>query len=373
MRFDNRIWVGQVPELHNKLISAMHNSAVGGHSGVPVTYRRIKQLFAWQGLKQAVHKYVQECQVCQQAKPDRSKLPGLLQPLAVPQHAWHLISMDFIEGLPKSSGYDCILVVVDTFSKYSHFLPLKHPFTAVSVAKLFHHQIYRLHGLPLSIVSDRDRVFTSRFWQELFCLADVRLSMSSVYHPQSDGQTERVNQCLETFLHCFVHACPKTWSQCMSLAEFWYNTSTHSATGKSPFLVLYGHEPRHFGISESAVPVPELNEWLQERQLMTYLIRQHLLRAKDRMKKQADKHRSERSFEVGDLVYLKLQPYVQSSLAPRAHQKLAFRIFGPFPVIARVGSVAYKPQLPGSSLIHPVFHVSQLKKAKGTNHQVIAS
>jgi len=209
----------------------MNDSAVGGHSGVPVTYRWLKQLFAWQGMKQAVHKYVQECGVCQQAKPDRTKLPGLLQPLQVPKHAWQVISMDFIEGLPKSAGYDCILVVVDTLSKYSHFLSLKHQFSAASIAKLFHNQVYRLHGMPLSIISDHDRVFTSKFWQELFRLANVRLNMSSAYHPQSDGQTKRVNQCLETFLRCFVHACPKSWSQWLSLAEFWFNTSTHSATG----------------------------------------------------------------------------------------------------------------------------------------------
>lgn len=116
--------------------------------------------------------------------------------------------MDFIEGLPTSVGFNCILVVVDTFSKYDHFLPLKHPFTAASVAKLFHNQVYRLHGLPLSTVSDSDRVFTSNLLRELFLLTDVRLCMSSAYHPQSDGQTECVNQCLETFLRCFVHACP---------------------------------------------------------------------------------------------------------------------------------------------------------------------
>jgi len=139
--------------------------------------------------------------------------------------------MDFVEDLPKSGGNDCVLVVVDLFSKYAHFLPLKHPFTTISVAKLFHHQVYRLHGLPASIVSDRDRVFTSKLWRELFCLADVQLSMSSAYHPQSDGQTERVNQCLETFLRCFIHACPSSWSQWISLTEFWYNTSEHSATG----------------------------------------------------------------------------------------------------------------------------------------------
>lgn len=116
--------------------------------------------------------------------------------------------MDFVEGLPKSGGKNCILVIVDKFSKFAHFLPLSHPFTASQVAKLFMQQVYRLHGMPSSIVSDRDKVFTSLFWQELFRLSNATLCMSSSYHPQTDGQTERVNQCMEAFLRCFVSACP---------------------------------------------------------------------------------------------------------------------------------------------------------------------
>jgi len=139
LRYKNRIWIGQDESLYSKLVTAMHSSALGGHSGVPVTYSRMKQLFAWTGMKKFVQQFVQSCLICQQAKPDRSKLPGLLQPLPVPTSAWQVISMDFVEGLPKSSGYDCIMVVVDLFSKYAHFLPLKHPFIALSVAKLFHH------------------------------------------------------------------------------------------------------------------------------------------------------------------------------------------------------------------------------------------
>jgi transposase InsO family protein len=286
LKFKNRIWVGQQEELQHKIISAMHNSALGGHSGVPVTYRRIKQLFAWKGMKVAVQKFVQACRVCQQAKPDRSKCPGLLQPLPVAQGAWQLIIMDFVEGLPTSGGFNCILVVVDTFTKYAHFLGLKHPFTVASVAKLFMNQVYRLHGMPQTIVSDRDKIFVSKLWKELFRLADVSLNMNTAYHPQTDGQSERVNQCLETFLRCFVHTCPSSWSQWIALAEYWYNNCPHSATGKSPFMVLYGYEPRHFGIStKDMVSVPELSTWLHERQLMTEVVKQHLARAKDRMKR----------------------------------------------------------------------------------------
>jgi hypothetical protein len=144
-----------------------------------------------------------------------------------------------------------------------------------------------------------------------------------------------------------------------------------SATGKSPFLVLYGYEPRHFGIVlEDAISVPDLSVWLQERPVMSELVKQHLIRAKERMKRQADKGRSERVFQVGEWVFLKAQPYVQSSLAPRANQKFSFKFFGPFQVLARIGAVAYKLKLPATTLVHPVFHVSKLKKMLGEHQQV---
>lgn len=311
LRYNNRIWIGANPVLQQKLIEACHSSALGGHSGVPATYLRMKPLFAWKGMKSDIRTFVQSCLVCQQAKPDRSKLPGKLQPLPVPDEAWQVLSMDFVEGLPMSGHANCILVVIDSFTKYAHFLSLKHPFTAAGVAKLFLDQIYRLHGLPLSIVSYRDPVFTSRFWKELFDLAGVKLQMSSSYHPQSDGQTERVNQTMETFLRCFVNACPSKWNSWLPLAEFWYNSCFHSAVGRSPFEALYGYASRHFGISAlDDVQSSSLSSWLQERQVMTTLIKQHLCRAKTRMKQQANRSRSEREFAVGDWVFVKLQPYV---------------------------------------------------------------
>jgi hypothetical protein len=194
--------------------------------------------------------------------------------------------MDFIEGLPKSGTMDCILVVVDRFSKYGHFLALAHPFSATKVAKLFLENIYKLHGMPDNIVSDRDRVFTSLFWQQLFSLSGTQLCMSSAYHPQSDGQTERVNQCIETYLRCFVHACPSKWYQWLDVAEFWYNTNFHSALNCSPFEVLYGQPPRHFGLQPgSAVTISDLSTWLHDHEVVSKLVQQHLLCAQDRMKR----------------------------------------------------------------------------------------
>jgi hypothetical protein len=236
------------------------------------------------------------------------------------------------------------------------------------VAKLFLDNVYRLHGMPLSIVSDRDRVFISKFWQTLFRLAGVQLRMSSAYHPQTDGQNERVNQCLETYLCCFVHACLQRWSSWLSSAEFWYNSSHHFALGRSLFEVLYGCPPRHLGLDITAASeVPSLSDWLHEKDVMHNLIQQHLLRAQEHMKRQSNKHRSERTFEVGDWVFLKLQPYVQSSLAARSHQKLSFRFFGPFKIQKQVGHVAYCLELLATSSIHSAFHVSQLKKLPGSN------
>jgi hypothetical protein len=187
LKFKNRIWVPDVPALQLKLVTAFHCSAVGGHSGVHVTYQKMKHMFVWKGMRSFIDQFIQGCQICQQVKPDRTKSPGLLQPLPVPVGAWQLVTMDFIEGLPTSGAANCIMVVVDKFTKYAHFLPFKHPYTAAVVANVFLDNVYKLHGMPSAIVSDRDKVFTSKLWKELFELAKVKLCMSSAYHPQSDA------------------------------------------------------------------------------------------------------------------------------------------------------------------------------------------
>ena len=373
IRFKGRVWVGNNRTAQHHILVAMHDSGLGGHSGTNATYARIKQLFAWPNMKQSVQDFVKQCQTCQQAKTERINKPGLLDPLPIPEQAWEMISMDFVEGLPNSDNFNALLVVIDKLTKYGHFIPIKHPFTALQVAQLFMNNVYKLHGLPKTIISDRDRVFTSAVWQQLFRLSDTKLMMSSSYHPQTDGQTERLNQCVEGFLRCTVHSCPRQWSKWISVAEFWYNTSVHSALGKSPFEVLYGYTPRQLGISNLQLcTVPDLEQWLTDRELLSQLIKQQLARAQQRMKSQADKHRTERVFKEGDSVFLKLQPYVQSSVANRSNQKLSFRYYGPYKILQRVGKVAYKLELPADAKIHPVVHVSQLKPHVPSETQVSA-
>jgi transposase InsO family protein len=169
--------------------------------------------------------------VCQTNKNETVLSLGLLQPLPVPLRVWSDISMDFIEGLPVSNGWSVIMVVVDCLTKYGHFLLLAHPYTVSTVAQVFFANIFKLHGMPSTIVSDRDPVFTSSFWRELFRLQGTTLAFSSAYHPQLDGQIESLNKCLETFLRCYAGAKPRDWSMWLPMAEWWYNTNHHSSTG----------------------------------------------------------------------------------------------------------------------------------------------
>jgi hypothetical protein len=237
------LYLSKQLKLKSMVLSELHATPTVGHSGFTKTYDRVKRSFFWDVMKQDIRNFVTECEVCQHNKGEIVKSSGTLQPLSIPPAIWKDISMDFITSLPKWGNKSVIMVVVDHLSKYAHFCALQLPFIASMVAQIFMDQVFKLHGMLHSIVSDRDPTFTSNFWQELFKLQGTQLHLNTTYHPHTDGQMEVVKKCLETYLRCFASEKKHHWAQWLPLVEWWYNTSYHTATHMTPFEAVYGHKP----------------------------------------------------------------------------------------------------------------------------------
>ncbi|TYK29838.1 DNA/RNA polymerases superfamily protein [Cucumis melo var. makuwa] len=293
-------------------------------------------------MKREVADFVSRCLVCQQVKAPRQRPAGLLQPLSVPGWKWKSVSMDFIMGLPKNlKGYTVIWVVIDRLTKSAHFVPGKSTYTASKWGQLYMTEIVRLHGVPVSIVSNRDARFTSKFWKGLQLALGTRLDFSTAFHPQTDGQTERLNQTLEDMLRACVLEFSGSWDSQLYLMEFAYNNSYQATIGMAPFEALYGkccRSPVCWGeVGEQRMLGPEL---VQTTNAAIKKIRARMLTAQSRQKSYAD----------GVLRFEK-------------KGKLSPRFVGPFEILERIGPVAYHLVLPLSlSAVHDVFHVSMLRR-----------
>lgn len=347
------------------LFRECHDSVLSGHFGFEKTLDLIQRSFFWPKMRQEVQEYTQSCLLCQKNKSSNQAPAGLLHPLEIPTKPWDHVSMDLIVQLPLTkAGFDAILVQVDKLTKMVHFSPTKTNATAPDLAKIFFKDVVRLHGLPQVIISDRDARFTSNFWRTLYTLLDTRLAMSTAFHPQTDGQTERTNRTLEQMLRFFVNYKQDNWDDLLPALEFAVNNTTQSSTKNSPFYLNYGFDPRtphsllHPGIS----PVPAVNDYLTEISSAISLAKDNLKRAQDHQAKYANTHRRELDFQEGEEVLLSTANFIQEAMKFRPSKKLTEKFIGPYKIIKMISPVAAKLDLPPTMKIHPVFHVSLLKK-----------
>ena len=364
LRYSGRIYVPENPELRNEVLREAHSSTYTIHPGSTKMYHDLRRQYWWKGMKKDVAIFVARCLTCQQVKAEHQKPAGMLQPLPVAEWKWDHITMDFVTGLPRSStGRDTVWVIVDRLTKSAHFLPIKTTDSAETLGKLYVKEIVRLHGIPISIVSDRDSKFTSHLWRSLQRALGTRLNLSTAFHPQTDGQSERTIQILEDMLRACSIDFQKSWEDHLPLVEFAYNNSYQSSIGMAPYEALYGRPCRSplcwTEIGEKALIGPNL---IQETTEKIKIIRQRLSTAQSRQKSYADKRRRSLEFQDGDHVFLKVSPRKGVKRFGKTG-KLAPRYIGPFEILERIGKVAYRLALPPQlSSIHDVFHISMLRK-----------
>ncbi|KAI2652558.1 Transposon Tf2-9 polyprotein [Labeo rohita] len=346
-----------VPDtLRQEVLQWGHDSTLAGHPGVQRTINFITRAFWWRTLRRDVQQYVQACNICARSKTNNTPSTGELQPLPIPKRPWSHISINFVTGLPESQGKNTILTIVDRFSKAVHLVALTGLPSAT--AELILEHVVRLHGFPKDIVSDRGPQFTAKFWQAFCRLIGTTSSLSSGFHPQTNGQTKRANQQLERFLRCFAgeHQC--SWARYLVWAELSNNIHTSSATNLSPFEVCYGFQPPVFEHQEPEVEVPSAQQLVRRCRRLWSHARTAIQKANTRYTTQhCHRHPPGRLFHVGDRVYLS----TRNINLKTDSRKLTARFIGPFKITHRLNPVTFRLLLPKSLRIHPVFHQSQLK------------
>jgi hypothetical protein len=383
-----------VGDLRTKVISLCHSMPWSGHFGVKKTLHAVQREFFWPGMSADVTAFVRQCPSCQLCKARNTAPPGLLQPLPVPDGKWHSISMDWVTHLPVTkTGFTAVCVFVDRLTKMCHLIPCHDTDDATATAHLLLTEVVRLHGMPREIVSDRDPRLTSVFWSSLCEVLRVTPAMSTAYHPQTDGQTERVNRVMEDVLRHFVSPRQDDWDRWLPLVEFSINNAVHESTGFTPFFLNYGVNPltpfaatlvggkhtasraqllqhrhkvrgaraevfRSLRLPDGELRVPAVTAFQQLMQHSLETAKQSIAAAQQRQKRAADAHRSDVTLNVGDEVLLST-----ANLHLKSHgtRKLLPRWIGPFAVTHQINPVAYRIKLPPELRIHDVFHISVLK------------
>jgi hypothetical protein len=344
-----------------ELLRQHHDDPLAGHFGTPKTLELLSRNYWFPRMKAFVKSYVTTCDSCARGKPPRHQKHGELAPLPAPSQPWKSITCDFITDLPPSNGYDALLVFVDRLTKMAHFAPCLKTADAPEFARLFLDYIVKLHGVPQSIVSDRGSIFTSRFWKSLASMIGTKPRTSTSFHPQTDGQTERMNQTIEQYLRIYCNYQQDNWTDLLSLAEFAYNNSHQPTINHSPFYANYGYNPDFTVNPRGSTPaVPAAKTYAEDLRLLHDELIEHIKSAQNQHARYYDAKHKRIEFSVGDKVWLS----AANIKTQRPSKKLDWKRIGPYSVTERIGTQAYRLQLPQSMKIHPVFHVSLLEPYK---------
>jgi hypothetical protein len=346
--------------IRDDLLFDHHDAPTAGHQGFDRTYERLHRHYYWPNMHMDIKNYVTTCDICQKNKASTQSPQGLLEPAPIPKRKWEQVSLDLITGLPTTPRHhNAILVVVDSLSKRAHFIATNQKVTGRGIAQLFLDHIFKHHGLPKVIISDRDPRFTGHFWRSLHGLLGIKLAMSTSNHPQTDGQTERTNRTLEQILRSYTNLEQSDWDLKLTLAEFAYNDSQQASTHLTPFQIDTGQHPHRPGAIQTPTNTPEANDYAQTIQNLTNIAQDNIQRAQAYQAEYANQSRRIETFKVGDQVLLHKAAF-SDPLKDARLPKLAPYWFGPFKVLQQ-HKTAYRLQLPDESRIHPVFHASLLK------------
>jgi hypothetical protein len=343
-----------------------HAHSILAHLGSQKTIAYLRNQVWWKDMNKDITKYCETCNVCKRSKPDNQKPFGLLNPLSVPAKPWESIGIDFVGPLPLSknrdSEYDEIVMIIDRLTSMVHLVPGRQDYKARDMAELIFAEVYRLHGLPKSIVSDRDTLFTSAFWTHLHDLIGVELKMSSAYHPQTDGSTERANRTAIQMLRQCVRPDQKDWALKLPVIEFAINSARSETTGYAPFFLNSGRMPRSLIWNKpDANEYPGVRIFAQKMQNAVTAAHDSIIEARAKQTRSANRHRRPAPFVKGDLVYISTK---NMSVAKGRARKLVPKYIGPYRILEDFGNSSFRIDLPAnlkSRGLHNVFHASLLR------------